>query len=248
MTQRETPWDVILLDIEGTTTSIDFVYQELFPYARQAVADFLHERWHDPRVQEDVEALAALGRADAESGAAYAVTIPDGPAAARREAAIKSVYAQMDHDRKTTALKSLQGKIWRDGYEGGTLKGHVYDDVPPAIERWRARGARVSIYSSGSVEAQQLIFGYSVHGDLRPLIEAYFDTTTGPKKEADSYRAIVAALNVAPDAALFLTDNLDEARAAHAAGLRVRVSIRPGNPPLPEHPFDTIRTFDEVVG
>lgn len=218
----------LLLDIEGTTTSISFVYDALFPYARARLAAFLEAHFSDPAVRADV---ARLG---------------DGTATSAADAA-RAALALMDADVKDTGLKGLQGKIWAAGYASGALRGHVFSDVPEALRAFVARGTAIYIYSSGSVAAQKLLFGSSEAGDLTPLLSGYFDTTTGPKTEATSYQAIAAAVGVAPGDILFVTDNLREAEAAAAAGLQVAVSQRPGNPPLPEHDFRQIGALTDVI-
>lgn len=225
-------YDAVLLDIEGTTTSIAFVYEVLFPFARREVAGFVDARWGDPALQEAVAAVAA--------DAGRALETPGEVVAAVRE--------QMDSDAKLTGLKALQGQIWVAGYESGELKGHVYEDVLPALERWKARDVPVYIYSSGSVAAQKLLFGSSEAGDLLPLLAGHFDTTTGPKKVASSYVAIAEAIGVAPERVLFLTDNLAEAEAAREAGVHAVISVRPGNPELPEHSFETVTSFEQLEG
>ncbi len=139
----------------------------------------------------------------------------------------------MDRDRKSTALKSLQGKIWKSGFESGELKGTLFDDVPDAFRRW-SNAARVAIYSSGSVEAQELFFRHSTAGDLTPLISAYFDTRTGPKMDTASYAAIASQLEVEPRALIFFSDSVRELDAARQAGCATRLVVRPGNPPLPD--------------
>lgn len=222
--------DVILLDIEGTTTSISFVYDVLFPRIREDLDGWLQAHRDDPALQGHVDALRALAREDAAEGTDVP-PIPDGPIDDAVLAAVAAnVRAQMDADRKTTALKALQGAMWRDGYRSGTIRGHVYDDVPPALERWTASGARVAIYSSGSVAAQKLLFAHSVAGDLTPLLSAHFDTTSGGKKDAASYARIAEALGVAPSAVGFVSDNPAEIVAARDAGCAVVLSVRPGNP------------------
>ncbi|MGM0575664.1 MAG: acireductone synthase [Myxococcota bacterium] len=232
----------VLLDIEGTTTSISFVYDTLFPFARDAVSHYLCDHWDEPGVRDDVRMLRDQARRDVEAGVEGVVPIPEGDAGdeAVRDAAVANVHWQMERDRKTTALKTLQGHIWRHGYRSGEIRGHVYTDVPDALAEWEYRGIPVYIYSSGSVEAQRLLFGASDAGDLTHFISGYFDTTTGPKKESDSYRAIAAQVQVEPEALVFVTDDLDEARAAREAGLGVVVSVRPGNPHLPEHDFPEV--------
>jgi len=212
-----------IFDIEGTTTSIAFVYERLFPYARAALPDYLATHWDDP----EVRAAARIMGADASP----------------EEAVVRAV-ALMDGDVKDTGLKVLQGLVWAEGYADGVIRGHVFSDVPAAFAALVARGVAVVIYSSGSVAAQKQIFGYSEAGDLTTYLSGYFDTTTGPKNDAASYTTIVGALEVEPADAIFFTDNLDEARAARDAGLQVRVMARPGNPPLTgDHGFEVWSDF-----
>jgi enolase-phosphatase E1 len=152
----------------------------------------------------------------------------------------------MDQDRKTTALKSLQGRIWAEGYDAGRLCGQVYDDVPPALARWAAAGRRVAIFSSGSVLAQKLLFGHSDHGDLTRFLSGYFDTTTGPKGEAGSYRRIAEALGEPPGAGLFVSDAVAELDAARTAGFATALAVR--TPPGPVgHGHREVATFDTLA-
>jgi enolase-phosphatase E1 len=153
----------------------------------------------------------------------------------------------MDEDRKVTALKALQGRIWEEGFLGGQLEGVVYEDVPRAFARWHRAGRTIAIFSSGSVLAQKLLFGHSNAGDLTPFLAAYFDTTTGPKGEAPSYARIAAALRHEPRFVLFVSDVAAELDAARAAGLETALCLRQGAGPVaPAH--RTIRSFDELVG
>jgi enolase-phosphatase E1 len=142
-------------------------------------------------------------------------------------------------------LKSLQGKIWRQGYEDGTLQAQVFADVAPAFERWRERGLRISIFSSGSVLAQQLLFAHTEVGDLTPFIESYFDTGVGKKDEAESYRRIAEAMRLEPRQILFISDVVAELDAANQAGMKTILAIRPGNEPQPQQ-YPSIRSFDEL--
>ncbi|MFU8806334.1 MAG: acireductone synthase [Bradymonadaceae bacterium] len=235
----------VILDIEGTTTPISFVYDVLFPYARTHLADFIETHWAS--VQEEVEGLREQVESDLRAGVEGVVPIASGEEEEVRESVIRNLRWQMDNDRKTTALKSLQGKIWRDGYESGALKGVVYDDVLVALKAWERAGRPVYIYSSGSVAAQELLFTYSTHGDLTVFIEGYFDTTTGPKKEAESYRAICEAIERRCEEVVFVTDNVDEARAAREAGVGAYLMDRPGNPALPEHDFEVLGSLEGLV-
>ena len=221
---------VVLLDIEGTTTPVAFVYDVLFPYARRKVRSFVAERLHAPEVRADVDAL----RAEHAREAAGATGLPPWrtePAEALVDSVTAFVHWLMDQDRKSTGLKSLQGRIWEEGYRTGELHGQVYPDVPEALARWRREGRRAAIFSSGSVLAQRLLFSHASGGDLTPLLDAYFDTTTGPKKEPASYRAIARALGEEPAAVLFVSDVAAELDAARAAGMGTALCVRAGAPP-----------------
>jgi enolase-phosphatase E1 len=235
---REGP-RAVLLDIEGTTTPVDFVYKVLFPYAYERLPAWLRAHGREADVVADVEGLRAEHARDLREGREPPPweDAPDAVAA----------YARwlMDQDRKATALKSLQGKIWAEGYARGVLRGQVYEDVPRALRRWTEAGRKVAIFSSGSVPAQKLIFGHSDHGDLTGSLAAYFDTTTGPKAEAESYRKIAAALGEEPAHVLFVSDALGEIEAAREAGMQTAQAVRSGaRPPLPSHPVVT--TFDRL--
>lgn len=212
--------NAVLLDIEGTTTAISFVYDVLFPYAAKAIPGFLAARAGDAEVRAAIDAVLL----DADAGER---ALPPAQAAAA------VVRRQMAADVKATGLKLLQGLVWRHGYESGEIKGHVYGDVPIAFAAWKAAGRPIAIYSSGSVLAQQLLFRHSVAGDLTPFLSGHYDTTTGPKREAASYAAIAKAWGRQPATITFCTDIPAEAEAARAAGLTAVVLMRPGNPPLP---------------
>jgi 2,3-diketo-5-methylthio-1-phosphopentane phosphatase len=242
VTQR--PYDAVLLDIEGTTTPVSFVYDILFPYARTHVETFLRANWSEPQVMS----LLALMRIQADNEAAAetpgVVTIPKGEGAL--EATVAHVLWQMDADRKTTALKSLQGHIWKAGYASGELLASVFEDVPKAFERWQSAGVPVHIYSSGSIAAQKLLFGHTAHGDLMPLLSGYYDTTSGPKKEAASYAAIAEAIGTKPGRIVFATDIVAEAEAARTAGLQAVIMDRPGNAPQPDHNLKILNNFNNL--
>lgn len=210
----------VLLDIEGTTTAISFVTDVLFPYAAQAIPDFLAQRGGDPAVRAAAEAILADATAEERALAGHA-------------AVVAVVRRQMAGDVKATGLKALQGLVWQHGYESGAIKGHVYGDVPACFAAWKRTGRPVAIYSSGSVLAQRLLFAHSTAGDLTPAIAAYYDTTTGPKREAASYAAIAKAWGRAPASIVFGTDQPAEADAARAAGMQTVILMRPGNAPLP---------------
>ena len=239
----EKPIAALLLDIEGTTTPIDFVYNVLFPYARKKVRDFLAAHRKEPSVSSDVAALIEENVSDRKRG------LDPPPLEEQPDETSVEAYVLwlMDQDRKTTPLKSLQGKIWDQGYQTGDLQSLVFADVPPAFRRWNEQGKRISIYSSGSVLAQKLLFANTDAGDLGAFIELYFDTNIGPKKEAQSYGRICRELNADPATVLFISDVIDELDAARTAGLRTLLCVRPGNNPYAAPtPHKTINTFDEV--
>jgi enolase-phosphatase E1 len=232
---------VVLLDIEGTTTPIAFVHDTLFPHARAHLDQYLSAHARSPEVSDAVARLAAEYPLDKDEPGAPAWS-PDSPASAAHAAA----YARwlMDRDRKSPGLKLLQGLIWRDGYRDGQLHGQVYDDVPKALEAWRARGIDVAIYSSGSELAQRLLFGSTPFGDLTSSIRAFFDTSVGAKSEPASYRNIASRLGCTCAEIVFVSDVTRELAAAAAAGCATRLSIRSGNPPQPDAArYDTIASL-----
>jgi enolase-phosphatase E1 len=214
-----------LLDVEGTVAPISLVNEQLFPYARAHFLAFLEENKMDPAVATDLDFLLAESHLEADTIAPRIADVED------ISAAIAYLNWLMNRDRKSTALKSLQGKVWKAGFESGQLKGTLFADVPAALGRWAARG-QVAIYSSGSVEAQRLLFRHSIFGDLTPLIAGYFDTRTGPKQASSSYTAIAAAMHVDPNEVLFFSDVVGELNPAREAGCQTRLMVRPGNAPI----------------
>jgi enolase-phosphatase E1 len=216
---------LILLDIEGTTTPIDFVYKTLFPFARARVRDYLSRNWNAPEVQADLAQLRAENSADLAKGL-------NPPAIEQIESAAAYINWLMDRDRKSTPLKSIQGRIWQEGYQAGELFSEVFDDVPPAFARWRRQNKLICIYSSGSALAQKLLFAHTAAGDLTGHIYRYFDTTIGHKIEAGSYRRIAEELRLAPAEIVFISDAIAELDAAREAGMKTILAMRPGNRPV----------------
>lgn len=222
----------ILMDIEGTTTAIDFVHRTLFPYARTHMAEFLAASAADPAVAAALAETAATMRAE-------------GAGATDPEAVLATLLAWIDSDRKHPALKRLQGMIWERGYREGHYQAHLYADVRPAWDAWRARGLSLGIYSSGSVQAQKLLFAHTPEGDLTPYLAHYFDTAVGHKREASSYRHIATALELAPERVLFLSDIPEELDAARAVGMATTQLLRPGTAASDRHP--TVASFDQIT-
>lgn len=198
----------IVTDIEGTTSDIRFVHNILFPYARERLAGFVRQQQKEiAPILNDLRAEINEPQADIER-------------------LIETLFSFMDVDRKSTALKALQGLIWRDGYVNGDFTGHLYDDVLPALKAWKQQGTALYVYSSGSVAAQKLLFGYSDAGNITDLFSGYFDTHVGAKREAQSYRNIAAETGVAPEELLFLSDIHQELDAAREAGWQTVQLIR----------------------
>lgn len=233
----------IVLDIEGTTSSISFVHDVLFPYAREEASAFLQRKWADAEVRRTFEQMALdIGLRNLDDWLCAASDEKN------REFVLSAIYRWMDQDAKTTGLKSLQGLIWDEGYHSGLLRSHVFEDVPLALASWRRSGIRLAVYSSGSIAAQKAFFAHTEYGDLAPFFSAHFDTTTGPKKEADSYRQIALELKLPPESIAFVSDIVAELNAAKQAEMQTILSIRPGNAPATTpHSHPAIRDFREIL-
>ena len=218
----------ILTDIEGTTSSLAFVKDVLFPYARAHMAEFIHARAHEPVVRAQLDEVSRL--------AGRALTI---------EETIAQLVSWIDADKKITPLKALQGLIWEAGYKHGDYQGHMYEDAVCWLRRWKEQGLMLYVFSSGSVLAQKLLFGHTAWGDLTPLFSGYFDTTIGSKREAGAYRAIVGKIGLKPSEILFLSDIREELDAARMAGMRTTQVLREGVTPAAGHP--QARQFDDIA-
>ena len=202
----------VLTDIEGTTSAVSFVFEVLFPYAAKHLPDFVRQQATEPAVAVQLQAV----RDDSHEPHADV------------ERVIEILLGWIAEDRKATPLKALQGMVWEQGYQAGQLKGHVYPDAVEALKRWHLEGYDLYVYSSGSIQAQKLIFGCSEAGDLSPLFSGYFDTTSGPKRDPESYRTITAAIGCPPDQILFLSDIVEELDAAQQAGMATCGLVRSG--------------------
>ena len=213
----------IVTDIEGTTSSISFVKDVLFPYARKEIPAFVHKN------EKQVAGLLDDVRA-----------IEKNPKLSTDEI-VATLQRWIDEDQKITPLKALQGMIWQAGYAAGDFKGHIYDDALEGLQRWHASGIKLYVYSSGSVPAQKLLFAHTPKGDLTPLFSGYFDTSTGPKLEAESYRKIARQINVPANTILFLSDNPQEIAAATEAGMETILVDRENNSP------NSVEDFDQII-
>jgi enolase-phosphatase E1 len=226
---------LILTDIEGTTSSISFVKDVLFPYARRALPGFVRERGNEPEVRRWLDAVAT------EHGAVCS-----------DEVIVEILQGWIDEDRKHTALKALQGLIWSDGYRGADFTAHIYPDAAAALRDWHAAGLPLAVYSSGSVPAQKLFFGHTDAGDLTSLFEGWFDTEVGHKREAGSYTEIARRLGRLPEDILFLSDVVEELDAAREAGLRTVLVDRLDDYPQPRlgdaaNGHARVERFDQIA-
>ena len=224
----------VLTDIEGTTSSISFVKDVLFPYARRALPGFVRTHGNRPDVRQWLDAVASEHGAMCDD-----------------DMIVETLQGWIDEDRKHTALKALQGMVWETGYREGDFSAHLHPDVAPRLREWHEAGHPLAVYSSGSVPAQKLFFGHSVAGDLLPLFEDFFDTEVGHKRESDSYRRIAQQLNRAPGDILFLSDVVEELDAAREAGMRTVLLDRREDYPEPRegdaaNGHARVERFDEI--
>ncbi len=219
----------ILTDIEGTTSSLSFVKDVLFPYSRARMAEFIGKHKDDPAVMKELGEVGKLVGSKLTT-----------------EQAVEQLIRWIDEDKKITPLKALQGMIWESGYKTGAYRGHLYDDAYKNLTAWRESGLALYVFSSGSVYAQKLLFGYSDFGDITPLFSGYFDTTIGNKREADAYRKIAEKIGLPTGEILFLSDIREELDAALAAGMRTVWLVRDGAID-PNAAHRQVRSFDEIA-
>ena len=240
---RERGVDLVLLDIEGTTTPMAFVYDVLFPFARTRLEAYLRQHAQSSQLRDALAALRREWQEDdgrGEAPPAWDERVPLSAAA--------YLWWLMDRDRKSPTLKRLQGEIWETGFRSGALRGDLFPDVAAAFTRWHDSKVAIAVYSSGSTLAQRLIFGGSVAGDLTPFVTEFFDTAMGPKRSAESYRRIAAALRRSPSRMLFVSDVPEELDAAVAAGCHALLAVRPGNRAVEGlKGIEAITSFDEIV-
>jgi enolase-phosphatase E1 len=218
----------IVTDIEGTTSSILFVKDVLFPYARANLADYVRSHADDPQVKPLLDNVCK------EAGSELSL-----------EQIIAQLIQWIDEDKKVTPLKSLQGLIWEAGYRQGDFKGHLYPDAAEKLKAWKADGLDLYVYSSGSVYAQKLLFGHTEYGDLTPLFSGYFDTHIGGKREQQSYDNIAKQLDMPANQLLFLSDIKEELDAAKAAGFET-IWLTRDSAPEPQAEHRQVNSFDQI--
>jgi len=241
---------IIIFDIEGTTTSIKFVADTLFPFARREVQNFLGQNWDRQEIQIQIRELIQLPQELV--GPEIFENRPKLETLSNKNECIHAIcqyiFRLMDADKKVTPLKAIQGEIWEKGYKSGELVGMTYPDVQPAFEKLKQIGIPIYIYSSGSCSAQKLLFGHSDQGDLLHYFSGHFDTTSGLKTVSTSYKTICQAISKEPSKVLFVTDVINEAQAASEVGVHACLAVRPGNAELPEtaiKQFPIITSFDQ---
>lgn len=218
----------ILTDIEGTTSSISFVHDVLFPYSRERMTDFVTQNQDTPNVAKQIEAVAT------EAGKSLTT-----------EQVVEQLHQWIDNDVKATPLKALQGMIWEEGYRNGDYQSHVYVDALRQLWHWKQSGRLIYVYSSGSVQAQKLFFGHTQFGNMTDHFRGYFDTQTGPKKESDSYKTIAKSIGLPPKDILFLSDIKEELDAAQSVGMRTIWVVRDGELE-PHSPHMQVRNFEQI--
>ncbi len=222
--------EVILTDIEGTTSSIAFVKDVLFPYSRERLPAFVETHADEPEVQRCLrETAREAGLAECD-----------------RSAIVGTLLRWIDEDRKVTPLKMLQGMIWKEGYERGAYRAHLYPEVATRLREWKAQGLRLYVYSSGSVQAQKLFFSHSTAGDIAPLFDGFFDTEIGGKRERGSYSRIAQAIGTPADRILFLSDIEAELEAARGAGMRITQICRPPEQCRRNAKHPCVEAFDAI--
>lgn len=232
---------VILLDIEGTTASVDFVHDVMFPFVTRNLSTFLDSTWGQ------TETTAACERIAQDAGHESLAAWQKVTGGSDRELVEQQIAELMRGDVKATGLKAMQGLVWQAGFESGELVAPIYEDVLPELKRWKAGGIDIRIYSSGSIAAQKLFFGHTQYGDVLGYFSGHYDTTIGGKKDSESYRKIAAEIGVKPSEILFVSDLEGELEAAQLAGVQVAAAIRPGNKPLSESArFPRISSFAEI--
>lgn len=235
----------VLLDIEGTTSSVRFVYDEMFPFARRETSAYLAKHWGLPVLRDTFEKMAVdAGQAN---WAAWTASAGANDTTSQQKLVVDEVHRLMDRDAKTTGLKALQGLVWEAGFQTGALRSHMYDDVVPAIKLWQAMDLDVRIYSSGSIHAQKLFFANTQAGSLLEYFGGHYDTTVGGKRESESYRRIATEFDLPTSEIVFLSDIVAELDAARTAGMHTCLCLRPENAPVADrHGHVAIQSFEEL--
>ena len=236
----------LLLDIEGTTCPISFVAEVLFPYASKHLAFFLQEHGEEPEIAAILEAAWQEWEQDPDPSQQGKLRELEEPKRGSLQAITHYLQDLIDADRKSTALKDLQGHLWKQGFQCGAIQAEFYPETIRCLQQWHQAGVQLAVYSSGSIQAQQLLYGHTEAGDLRGLFCGWFDTRTGNKKEASSYRAISQQLQCEPQSITFISDSRAECDAAKSAGLQVLFSLRPGNPDQEPGRHTVIISLDQV--
>ena len=237
---------VILLDIEGTTCPVDFVAKTLFPYAQVHLSQTLEKEKDEPRITTIIQEAIDEWHQDSDPTCQQMLAITNQSPPLNAQVA-EYLQHLIKSDRKSTALKELQGIIWKQGYESGELTTQLFADVLPSLDAWTQKGMTLAVYSSGSVQAQKLLYEHTSQGDISDRFSHWFDTRTGPKLKTESYNKICRTLNTPEESALFISDHPGECDAALSAGLRTTFCLRPGNPHQDPGQHDLIQSFHDLM-
>jgi enolase-phosphatase E1 len=239
--------EIVLLDIEGTVSDVRFVYDVMFPFAKQYMKSFLTSNVDLAEVRAAIEQVATDAGFETNHWSKQATIGSSADSSIDIDRLDEYLQKLMAADSKSTGLKALQGLVWKSGFEAGELRAELFPDVVPALNGWVSRGMRVHIYSSGSVLAQQLFFRFTTEGDLSSLLSGHFDTTVGKKQEPGSYQRISEQIGASPERILFVSDIAEELVAASSIGMKVVASVRPSNKPLPiDYTGERIGSFAEI--
>ena len=236
----------VLLDIEGTTCPVSFVSEVLFPYASASLEPYLEAHQGNADIAKLMREVEIAWREDSHPEARGLLQQQDAASTLSVQALSAYLRQLIGRDIKLTPLKDLQGRIWRSGYASGELIAPLFDDVPAALQRWYDNGFTLAVYSSGSVPAQQLLYGHCHEGDLTGLFSHWFDTKTGPKQAEESYLTIATEMQTTPTNVLFISDAIHELEAADAAGMKTLFSDREGNPAREAGRFARISDYSSL--
>ncbi len=236
----------LLLDIEGTTCPVSFVSEVLFPFAKQELSDYIKQHWDKYPNNKPIQAAKKEWLDDKSPGSNQIKQQVSKAEIKEIDGLIQYLRYLISIDKKSTALKDLQGKIWENGYTNGELKSQLFPETAECLRKWREQGLTLSVYSSGSIQAQKLLYKHSPAGDLEKLFSHWFDTHTGPKKSTGSYTTIAEHLNSSPNKIWFVSDNGAECDSARSAGMQTLFSLRDGNPDRDPRDHTVVQSLREV--
>ena len=238
----------LLLDIEGTTCPVSFISKILFPFAKRELSSYLIQNEHNGNQSQTIQKAKKEWAEDQSVKSVQLKKQVDLQQISEMDALTQYLEHLIVIDKKSTALKDIQGEIWELGYSNGELKAELFPETVECLQQWHQQGITLSVYSSGSIHAQKLLYRYTSEGNLEMLFSHWFDTHTGPKKASQSYTRIANQLNSSPKNIWFVSDNGDECDAARTAGMKTLFSLRDGNPDRDPRDHKVIQSLHEVIG